>query len=72
MDTGNSTLIHKMEAEGPFSALGFYEIQRSTLTSMFSTIITYLVIMVQFSTANEPRTNYPIQNITNIVDEKSV
>ena len=41
-------LICKLEAEGPFTALGFFEIERSTLTSLVSTIVTYLVVIVQF------------------------
>lgn len=36
------------ELECPFSALGFFNIERSTLTSLVSTILTYLIILVQF------------------------
>ncbi len=30
------------------SALGFFTVNRSTLTGLFSTIITYLIILIQF------------------------
>jgi len=40
--------IHQIETEKPFSALGFFTVERSTLTSLLATIITYLIILKQF------------------------
>ena len=48
-----AVLFNETEAEGPFNALGFFEIEKSTLTSLTSTIVTYLLVMVQFNTSND-------------------
>ena len=41
-------LIKTLEKTGPLSGYGLFTIERSTLTSMISTSITYLIILVQF------------------------
>ena len=41
-------LISDIKEEGPFTALGFFNIECSTLTSLVSTILTYLIVLVQF------------------------
>ena len=41
-------LIAQMEAEEAPDAWGYYSVQKTTLTSLFSTIVTYLIILVQF------------------------
>ena len=41
-------IIGKVQDETPFSAYGFFNIERSTLTTMMATILTYLIILVQF------------------------
>jgi hypothetical protein len=41
-------LIKSLEKVGPLTGCGLFKIQRSTLTSMVSTSITYLIILVQF------------------------
>ena len=43
-----ATLNLVVELEEPFTALGFFNIERSTLTSLLSTILTYLIIILQF------------------------
>ena len=46
-------LIAEIEAETPFTALGFYSIEKSTLTSLLSTIVTYLIIVIQFKQSQD-------------------
>ena len=46
-------LIAEIEAETPFTALGFYSIEKSTLTSLLSTIVTYLIIVIQFKQSED-------------------
>ena len=41
-------LLHELETIGPFTGLGFFNIERRTITSMVSVAITYLFILVQF------------------------
>ena len=41
-------LIKSLEKTGPLTGCGLFTIERSTLTSMVSTSITYLIILVQF------------------------
>ena len=41
-------LITKVCDEEPFTALGFFSIDRSMLTSMVANILTYLIILIQF------------------------
>ena len=45
-------LICEIKEEGPFTAMGFFNIERSTLTSLVSTILTYLIVLVQFQPDN--------------------
>ena len=49
-------LISKVCDEEPFSALGFFIIDRSMLTSMAANILTYLIILIQF---DAPATSPP-------------
>ena len=41
-------LIIEIKEEEPFTALGFFRIERSTLTTILLTILTYLIVLVQF------------------------
>ena len=41
-------MISIIEAESPFTAFGLFNVQRSTLTNIFGTSLTYLVILCQF------------------------
>ena len=41
-------LIKSLEKIGPLTGCGLFKIESSTLTSMVSTSITYLIILVQF------------------------
>ena len=45
-------LIAEMEAETPFSAWGYYNIEKTTLTSLLSIIVTYIIILIQFKQSN--------------------
>ena len=44
-------LIRDVEKTGPFSGLGYFKITKSTLVSMASVSITYIIILVQFRQA---------------------
>ena len=41
-------LIKSLEKTGPLTGCGLFQIEWSTLTSMVSTSITYLIILIQF------------------------
>ncbi len=45
-------LIAEMESETPFSAWGYYDIEKTTLTSLLSIIVTYIIILIQFKQSN--------------------
>ena len=42
------SLFKELERQGPLSGLGFFTIERSTITGMLSTAVTYIIILVQF------------------------
>ena len=68
-------LICEFEKELPFDALGLFQVDLTTLTSIFTSVMTYLVIMVQFHDAGqanavltrepneEPTTDQPVEAI---------
>ena len=41
-------LIRTIEEETPFSANGFFNIDRSILTAIAGAVLTYLIILIQF------------------------
>ena len=41
-------VFQEVESTGPLTGLGFFDIERCTLTSMISTALTYIIILVQF------------------------
>ena len=41
-------LIKEFQREGPFHGLRLVKVKRSTLTAIFSTIVTYVIVIVQF------------------------
>ena len=41
-------LITKIDREKPISGYGLFQMDRSTLTSMISVALTYLIILIQF------------------------
>jgi len=41
-------VLQELERRGPLSGLGFFTIERSTITGMLSTAVTYIIILVQF------------------------
>ena len=43
-----SQLIDLVNEAPPLSAMGLFDVSRSTLTSIFGTILTYLIITIQF------------------------
>ena len=42
------SLFKELERQGPLSGLGFFTIERSTITGMLSTAVTYIIILMQF------------------------
>ena len=40
--------FQEIESLGPLTGLGYFNIEKSTLTSMVSTALTYIIILVQF------------------------
>ena len=44
-------LKDRLDRLGPLSGLGLFSVERSTLTSMVSTAVTYLIILIQFKTS---------------------
>ena len=46
-------IIYNIKLEEPFTASGFFGIDLSTLTSLASTILTYLIVLVQFQPSSE-------------------
>ena len=59
-----AVLCIENEAEGPFHALEFFEIEISTLTTLTSIIFTYLLVMVQFNDSDFKSYQIPTQNVT--------
>ena len=41
-------IIYIIEEAGPLTGCGMFKITRSSLTSMISTSITYLIVLIQF------------------------
>ena len=58
-------LIKKYESEGNFHGLGLFEVERSTLTAIFSTILTYVIVIVQFTPM---QTSLPTSNNNTVWD----
>ena len=58
------SLLQELERRGPLSGLGFFTIERSTITGMLSTAVTYIIILVQFRMS----TNWYCLFITGFVD----
>ena len=49
MERTYQILIQRIESEGPFTALDFFNVDRALVTTTFSTVVTYLIIMIQFN-----------------------
>ena len=47
------SLVHIVEHQTPFSAGGLFNVEKSTLTTIVGTILSYLVILVQFAVSDE-------------------
>jgi hypothetical protein len=41
-------LLSRMEEEGPLTAMDFFTVDKSTLCSIVGTVLTYLLILVQY------------------------
>ena len=42
-------LIHNIENEGAMTALDFFAVDKTLLTAAFATMVTYLIILIQFN-----------------------
>jgi hypothetical protein len=51
-DDDTYAIIHRLSLVPKLNAMGFFTISRETLTSVFSAILTYLIILVQFQNSN--------------------
>ena len=49
METSNLMLLVDLKLEGPFTGLGFFTVDRTTLTAQLATTLTYFIILVQFN-----------------------
>jgi hypothetical protein len=47
-----SHVIDLVEAAPGFSAMGLFDVGKKTLTTIFGTILTYLIITIQFQMGN--------------------
>ena len=47
-EEGIDVIIYIIEAEQPFTAYGFFNVDRSLLSSIFGNILTYLIILLQY------------------------
>ena len=54
-DEERRLLIREVDNLKPVSAYGLFSVERSTLTSMVSTSITYLIIGIQFKQNGSPK-----------------
>ena len=46
-------IIYEMEQCGPFSAMDLFDVRTSTIGGIVSTVITYLIALLQFPGAND-------------------
>jgi len=56
-------LLQRVEVLGPMSAGGYFEITKSSLISMLSVSLTYIIILVQFQLSNGDPVNKIIQQL---------
>ena len=40
-------LTHEVENAGPFTALGFYTVDKELLVSILGTVVTYFIVLIQ-------------------------
>jgi hypothetical protein len=57
-------IISQIESETPFSAMGYFNIELSTMTSIISTVLTYIIILVQFNPSFTDANKLKPQNST--------
>jgi len=64
----------KNEAEmlKPMNAAGYFEIDKTTLTSMLSVSLTYIIILVQFSPDPDGIESYNASNLTEIINSTEI
>ena len=61
----------ELESQGPLTGLGLFKIERSTLTGMVSTAITYIIILIQFRTVPESTETHTTVDFTTTTDPTS-
>jgi hypothetical protein len=52
-----SQLIQLVDAAPGFSAMGLFDVEKKTLSTIFGTILTYLIITIQFQMGNNQQQN---------------
>jgi hypothetical protein len=51
-DEDSSAKIERLKLIPPLSAMGFFLVNRETLTSVLGTIVTYFIILIQFQSGD--------------------
>jgi hypothetical protein len=51
-DEDSSDKIERLNLIPPLSAMGFFLVNRETLTSVLGTIVTYFIILIQFQSGD--------------------
>ena len=46
-------IINDIESVGPFTGEGFFDVKKTTLTAMMGSTVTYLIVLIQFKTAED-------------------
>ena len=44
-------IVKKIKRVGPFTGNGFFDVEKKTVTSMIGHTVTYLIVLIQFKTA---------------------
>ena len=57
-------IMSQIESEAPFTALEFFNVELSTMTTIISTVLTYLIIMVQFNPTKTNEQDIVLKNAT--------
>ena len=60
----NEDILSQIESEAPFTALEFFNVELSTMTTIVSTVLTYLTILVQFNPTKTNEQDIILQNST--------
>ena len=57
-------IMSQIESEAPFTALEFFNVELSTMTTIISTVLTYVIILVQFNPTKTNEQDIILKNST--------